>query len=246
MISKHLLASVLLWASALPVFSQAPSGTPTEIRLLAFSPDLELEEVFAQDPAAPPTTPSVKAAIRSGLNHEFTTLELTGRKIVLTKKPDRESMKRDGELVAEVTLPDGVKSAILLAIPPLKDSKVLCRILAINDSKRAFPPGSYHVTNLSPLKVRMILEDKNFDFNPGQTVLIEKPPFRPDHSIGMRTFAFKDNAWIQMAASIWSEPGQRRGVLILYPDVATGNVQLQAFDDVLPRAEKAVGAAAAP
>ncbi|MEO5917889.1 MAG: hypothetical protein ABIS50_26890 [Luteolibacter sp.] len=246
MISKHLLAAVLLWSSALPVFSQAPPGTRTEIRLLAFSPDLEMDEIFAQDPAAPPATASVKSAIKGGLNHEFNVFQLMGRKIVFTKKADRESMTREGELVAEVTLPEGVKSAILLAIPPSKDSKALCRILVINDSKRAFPPGSYHVTNLSPLKVRMILEDKNYDFNPSQTVLIEKPPFRPDHSIGMRTFAFKDNTWLQMAASIWSEPGLRRGVLILYPDVASGNVQLRAFDDVLPRAEKEDAAAAAP
>src|SRR6188768_3415132 len=103
MISKHLLAVVLLWSSALPVFSQAPPGTRAEIRLVAFSPDLELEEIFAQDPAAPPTTAAVKTEIKPGLNHEFNTLQLMGRKIVFTKKSDRDSMKRDGELVGEVT-----------------------------------------------------------------------------------------------------------------------------------------------
>jgi len=246
MIFKHLLAACLVWLSALPVFSQSSPGIRAEIRLVAFSPDLEMDGVFAQDPEAPPTTVGVKAAIRSGLNHEFTTVQLSGKRIVFTKKSDQASMTREGELVAEVTLADGVRSAILLALPPLKVSKSLCRMLVIDDSKRAFPAGSYHAINLSPLKVRMLLENKNFDFNPGQTVLIEKPPFRPDHSIGMRTYAFKDNAWLQMAASIWSEPGKRRSVLVLYPDLATGYVQLQAFDDVLPREEKVAATAAAP
>jgi hypothetical protein len=234
MISKYLLAGALLFTSALPVFSQAPA-TRAEIRLLAFSPDLELDDIYVQDPASAPTTASVKVSIRSGLNHEFNTLLLSGRKLVLTKKPDRGSVTREGELVGEVTLPDAVKSAILLAIPPLKDSKALCRILVINDSKRVFPAGSYHITNLSPLKVRLVLEDKNFDFNPGQTVLIEKPPYRPDHQIGMQAYAFKNNTWLQMASSIWSEPGDRRNVLVLYPDAATGNVQLRTFGDIPPR-----------
>lgn len=235
MILKTLLAGVLLGTSALPLLAQAPPPVRTELRLLAFSPDLEIEEVFAHDPAAPPAAAGVKTAIKGALNHEFASVPLIGRKIILTRKSDRESANRPGELVGEVTLPDGVKSAILLAIPAQKDSKASSRFLVINDAKRAFPAGSYHVTNLSPLKVRMILEDKNFDFNPTQTVLIDKPPYREDHQIGMRTFAFKDEAWVQMAASIWSEPGKRRSVLILYPDAATGYVQLRAFDDVMPR-----------
>lgn len=237
MIFKYLLTTILLWSSALLAFSQTPSATRVEVRLLAFSPDLELEDVYVQDPASSPTTPAVKVSIRSGLNHEFSVLQLSGRKLILTKKPDRGSMTREGELVAEVTLPDAVRSAILLAIPPAKDSKTLCRLLVINDSKRVFPAGSYHVTNLSPFKVRLVLEDKNFDFNPGQVVLIEKPPFRADHQIGMQAYAFKNNAWLQLASSIWSEPGQRRSVLVLYPDAATGTVQLQTFGDIAPRAE---------
>lgn len=234
---QQLLAVAMLWSSALPSFAEPAPTIHAEIRLLAFSSDFVMDEVFAQDPAATPTAASVKTSVRSGLNHEFTTLQLTGPKIVFTKKADRESMTREGELVGEVSMPDGVKSAILLLIPPAKESKALCRIMAINDSKRAFPAGSYFATNMSPLKVRMILQEKNFDFNPSQTMLIEHPPMNADHQIGMETFAFKDNAWLQMAASIWSDPGKRRTVLIFYPDVATGYVQLRAFDDVMPRTE---------
>lgn len=205
--------------------------------MLAFDRSMAMGDIYAQDPAAPPAAASTKTPVRNALNHEFTTLQLTGSKIVFTKKADRESMTREGELVAEVSLPEGVKSAILLLLPASKDSKALSRIMPINDSKRVFPAGSYYATNLSPLKVRMVLEEKNFDFSPAQTLLIANPPMREDYQIGMRTYAFKDNEWLQMASSIWSAPGKRRSVLILYPDAATGYVQLRAFDDVMPRAE---------
>ncbi len=232
---KQLFVAAFLCMSASPLFAQAP-GTRAEIRMLAFNNNLEQEEVYAQDPAAPATAASVKSPIKSYLNHEFSTLQLMGRKIIFTSKPDRASMTREGETIGEVTLPDGMNSAILLFFPKSNpQDKALCRIMPIGDSKRAFPAGSYHATNLSPLNVRIILEEKNYDFKPGQTMLIENPPVREDHQIGMQTIAFKDNKWIPMASSIWSPPGKRRNVLLIYPDPRTGNVDLRAYDDIEPR-----------
>lgn len=117
--------------------------------------------------------------------------------------------------------------------------------MTINDSKSAFPGGSFHVTNLSPLPVRMMLEQKNYDFKPGGTELVKDPPMREGNQIGMRTFVFKNNAWDAIATSLWPHPGRNRSVLVLFQSPTSGDVQLRAFDDSGPRTPE-TSAAAAP
>lgn len=243
MFSKTFLALVVLWPSVGQLAAQTPPGAKVEIRMLAFSPDLQKPEAYAHDPAADPTAVSVAAPIKTYLNHQFSNVQLKTRKITFTTKPDRASLTRDGELIGEVTLPDGANSAILLFLPGKPGDKARCQIMAINDSKKAFPAGSYHVTNLSPLPIRMMLEEKNFDFKPGAVMLIEDPPVREGRQTGMRTFAFKDNAWKAIATGLWPHPGNARGVLVLFQDPVTTDVQLRAFDDDPPREPQAATAA---
>ncbi|MEO7100117.1 MAG: hypothetical protein ABI162_12200 [Luteolibacter sp.] len=239
MIHKPLLAVAVLGAVINSLSAQAPPALRAEIRMLAFTPDLQHAESYVQDPAAEPTATSVAAPIKSYLNHEFSTVVQKSRKMVFTTKPDRASLTREGETIGEVTLPEGMESAILLFLPGKPGDKTLCKILAINDSKRAFPAGSYNATNLSPLPIRLMLEQKNFDFKPGGTLLIENPPVREGGQSGMRTFAFKDNVWKAIASSLWTPPGEGRRVLVLFQDPVSGDVQLRAFDDDPPRAPAA-------
>ncbi len=237
-------------AAVLSLFSfcQAAEEVPTirvELRMLAFAPSLQQKDAFAHDPAAEVGAASVAAPIKTYLNHEFSTLQLKSRKVVFTTKPDRESLTREADRIGEVTLPEGVSSAILLFLPANAGGKGTCQIMTINDAVKAFPAGSYHATNLSPLPVRLMLEQKAFEFKSGQTMLIENPPVRAGNQSGMRTFAFKNNAWAQIATSLWPHPGKGRGVLVFFANPATGEIQLKAFDDVPPRAPAEAGKAAA-
>jgi hypothetical protein len=229
------------------LMAQESSAVRAEVRLLAFSDAVKVKEVFAQDPAAPPDAPSVAVPVKTYLNHQFNPLELKSRKIVFTTKPDRASLTREGEVAGEVTLPDGGNSSILLFLPGKPGGKSMYQIMAVPDSKRAFPAGSFNITNLSPLPVRLMLEDKNFDFKPGQNHIVENPPVRPDGQSGMRAFAFKDEKWISISTGLWPSPGDARGLMILFLEPVSGNVQLQSFDDVPPRVPKpAVTTATAP
>jgi hypothetical protein len=238
MIRTTISLAAVLSAALLPLSAQNKPPVTVEIRMLAFSPELQLPEAFAQDPTAPEAAASVPAPIKSYLNHQFSTMTLTSRKIVFTTKPERASLKHDEELIGEVTLPDGVNSAILLFLPGKQGGKGRYQIMAINDSKRAFPAGSFYITNLSPLPVRLMLEQKNFDFKPGQTVLIEDPPVREGDMSGMRTFAFKDNAWAPVSTGLWPHPGTSRSLKVLFQNPTSGNIQMMAFDDVPPRAPR--------
>lgn len=217
-----------------------------ELRLLAFGPELPPTDCFAQDPAAPDTAVSVEAPIRTYLNHQFATVPLTSRRVVFTEKPDRASLTRDGETLIDATLPEGVRSAILLVVPGKAGDKAKFRAVIIDDSKKAFPAGSYHANNLSAIPIRLMLEKEVFDFPAGKVQLIEKPPFHEGNMSSMRTFAFQDNAWKPVSTGLWARPVETRGVLMFYQDPAAGNVQLRAYDDIAPREPVEKGATATP
>ena len=223
-----------LTAMLLPLAAQQPT-LRVELRLLAFQSDQAADEVYLHDPAAPAATAAVKVAIKSYLNHEFASVALTGRRLVLTTKPDGGSAGRAAELLGETVLPEGMRSAILLFLPAPADSKAHSHILVIDDSKRAFPAGSFRVDNLSPQPVRIVLEEKTYNFKPGEIQLITDPPVRAGKQSGMKAFAFHDNAWQRIGSGIWPHPGKNRVVQVLFENTDTHQVQLRAYDDVPPR-----------
>lgn len=231
-------SSLLLLASALTATlgAQEKAATPPlELRLLAFNSSHGITEAHAHDPAKP-GGPSVPTPVKTYLNHEFVTVPATGRSLAFTTKPDPASLTRPGELLGEVTLPAGTRSAILLFLPTAPTSKARFKILPIDDSPKGFPVGSFQIFNLSQEAVRLQLESKNFDFKPGQSSLIEDPPVGENHHCAMRAFAFHKNKWQRVATSLWPPPGEARVLQILFQHPQTGQVQLRGFDDVPPRA----------
>ncbi len=238
MIPKSLSLPLALLLCTHPLVAQEAPPVRAEIRLLAFSTDIQQKDVFIQDPAALPETASTPGNIKTYLNHEFVPVVLKSRKISFTTKPDRASLTREGELVGEVTLPVGAESSILLFLPGKPGEKTLYRIMPIADSKKAFPAGSFNITNLSPMPMRLLLEKTNFEFTPGQTKLVENPPVRAGGVCGMRASVFRENRWDEISTSLWPHPGNARALMIMYLDTASGNVQLKGYDDVPPRAPK--------
>lgn len=234
---KRLLLSLACLACMLSNFltaQQAPT-LDLEIRTLAFTPDLQQKSAFAHDPAAADSAVATATPIKSYLNHEFAAISLTSRKLIFTTKADRASLNNMADILGEFTIPEGIKSAILVFLPAKQGSKHRYQIMAIHDSKQAFPSGSIHITNLSPHPIRMILEKKNFEFKPGQTQVIQDPPVRDGDMTGMRTFVFREQAWTPVATGLWPHPGQARGLKILFQNPSSGSIQLRAFDDVPPR-----------
>lgn len=230
-------AFAVLASSIVSLSAQDSAPGKVEIRMLAFSSAQQKKEAFAHDPLADPTAAAVPAPIKTYLNHQFSTVILKSRKIVFTTKIGRDSMKTPEDVIGEVTLPSGANSAILLFLPG-KD-KNSAQIMAIDDSKRAFPAGSFHATNLSPFPIKLMLEEKQFDFKPGQAQLIQDPPTGDTGQTAMRTFSFKNNAWGPVATSLWPHPGDARSVLIFYQNPSAGEVQLRSFADVPPRTPQA-------
>ena len=234
--ARPLAVTACLAGALLPLAAKPGNSSNVEIRLLAFQTDFATAEAYAQDPDAPAETASIKTPIKTYLNHEFATVAPTARRLVFTTKPDRASLTREGEVLGAVTLPEGLRSTILLFLPPKTGSKASSQIMTIDDSKKAFPAGSFRVSNLSPQPVRIVLEDKTYEFKPGTIEFIKDPPVRAGNQSGMMAYTFHNNDWQRIGSGIWPHPGRGRVVQILFFNPLSDQVQLRAFDDVAPRA----------
>ena len=229
---------ICLWlasACLLSAQSAAPEPTPLRLRLLAFQPSQATDEVFLHDPAATEPANGVQLPLKSYLNHESVPAILKSRKLVLTKAADPASLKNPEQWIAEATLPEGLRSAVLLCLPEAAGAKTPFRVLVVNDSKKAFPAGSFRVTNLSPSQVRIELEKRPWVIQPGATKLITDPPVRDGNLCGMRAYVLENQNWHRIASGIWPHPGKGRVIQLLYYHPVAKRVQLRAFDDVPPR-----------
>ena len=222
------------------LYSQEAAGVTIRLRLLAFGSEQQLEKVFIHDPSGPLDAPALSSEIKSYLNHESITINCKGAKLAVTLQAERKSIADPQTLVAEVTLPAKVRSAILLFLPGKAGDRARSRVMLINDNVDLFPAGSYMVTNLSPQLVRLELEKKPFEFKPSSSSLIVDPPVRSNRHSGMRAFAFCNNEWLPIASGLWPHPGKARSLLVLFPNPTTGTVNLRAFGDVPPRAPVAL------
>ncbi len=233
MTRPKLFTAILALALAAPAFAQEPAIN-ARLRLLAFAGDMENPEIFIHDPAAPPEAAPVKAEIKSYLNSDAAVVPLKSRKIMFSLANTRDSLTKEGQLLGEVTLPAGGDSSIILFLPNKPGAKAKYLAMAVPDSIQAFPPGSFHVTNLSPFPVRLELEKKPFDFKPGQSSILKELPSKSNSEMGMRCYALIENAWKEVSSSIWNHPGKSRSFMILFQDPSSGGVRLRSFDDVKP------------
>ncbi|MFM2242983.1 MAG: hypothetical protein RLZ97_1838, partial [Verrucomicrobiota bacterium] len=209
----RMFSSIPVLLAALLVISPvaAQQGKPARevrLRLLAFEPRLQMPEVFLHDPAAENGV-AVKAGIRTYLNHQFVMMPLVGDKLVVTDKEARESLAAGEPRVGEAFLPPEVRSAILLLLPGEEGAAEKGRFLVVPDLEKDFPAGSFHVSNFSPSQVRILLEKKTYSFKPGGQRIIEDPPAKENHQIGMRTFTLEGETWRQIANGLWTHPGKR-------------------------------------
>ena len=211
------------------------AGGSVRVRLLSFSAAFSVPEAYIFDPAGKPDAVPTKAMIKEYLNHESQTVTLAGRKIAVSSSKDRASLARPDQLLGEVTLPEGAQSVILLFLPSPEVGKSKYKILAINDDTRAFPPGSFHISNFSPQPVRITLEKETFDFKPGDTKVVTDPPAGKNHLYDMSAKTFKNDEWQRVASGVWPNPGRGRVLQIIHINPVSGQIQLRGFDDVPPR-----------
>lgn len=223
---RSLVAAVaaLLGALASPL-----AGQEFQIRGLSLESGLPAPEVYVHHADGAPDAGVIQ--VKSFLNHEFDTLKLKGRKVVLTTKPGAASAKDPELLVGTCELPAKGGSAILLFLPE-KPGSPACKLVVLEDGKKAFPPGSIKVANLSSLPVRIELQQKPFDFKAGEIRNIEDMPVDDSQNAGMRGTCEVDGKWELFSSGKWPHPGSKRVLQVLVDNPTTKLVDIRGVRDV--------------
>ncbi|MBN8456330.1 MAG: hypothetical protein J0M04_00595 [Verrucomicrobia bacterium] len=159
------------------------------------------------------------------LNHEFDTLPLTTGKLEFSSDTDPASR------IGACDLPAGIKSVILVFVPEVP-GKPACKVIAVDDSPKAFPYGSVNILNLTSLPVRIELEKKSFDFKAGEIRVIPNPPAGPNGASAMKAARKIDGKWENFSSGAWPHPGPKRVLQILTEDPASKQTEVRGIRDV--------------
>jgi hypothetical protein len=212
----------------------APQDAPgLKIRSLAFQLDTPPAEVFAHDPALGGKVPGAKIDMKSYLNHEFNLQPSQPESLIFTKSADFASTKDAANVIAKTKVPAHLKSGIFMFLPGSgKAGDTPFRVLVVEDSKQAFPPGSFKVMNLSPHRVRIELETQKFPFASGETKVIEDPPVGANNASGMKAFSLINGQETRIASTMWPHPGTKRSLQVLFLNPKTQQVEIRGIRDV--------------
>lgn len=228
--------SVLLLLAALGAATPWAAAREVSLRLLAFDAATARPGGMAHDPSAKQALPAVAAPIKDYLNHEAVRIQLTGVEVLFSKSGDPAEAAKPDQRIASATLPATGSQFLILFLPGADGT---ARTLVVDDSTRAFPPGSYQIFNLSRQPVRLVLENKPFEFAPGKSGVIQDPPVQENQHSAMYAFSQVDSKWQRIGSGLWPHPGTRRSLQVFYDHPGTGRTQLKGFRDVAPPAPPA-------
>ncbi|MCU0780846.1 MAG: hypothetical protein MUF04_07065 [Akkermansiaceae bacterium] len=219
------LASILACAALAGPLAAAPAPTiPVAIHCFRYAPNLETVH------------------LRSGADTyqlvELSTANIVGPNPGLVDNGaitlHREEKGADGKttwpLVARVTLPAECPRALVLLMPGAPDDKLPYRGLAMAHTSRDFPLGSMKFVNLSVYAVRgAVGQDKVFI--PSGKVETFRPTGEPGDSLPVLFEYQRDDRWQRMTATRWALRDDRRQLICIYEDPATGRMNLRSIPD---------------
>lgn len=229
--------ALLFLALALPLAAQdAQPARLLKMRCLTFQVDGAVPELYAHSVLAREEPIGIPVRTRSYLNHETETLTMEGENIVFTTDSDRASIKDPGKVLAQVRVPATVRSVILMFLPGgTQDGGPKFRILPIDDSTGAFPRGSLKVINLSPVPIRLMLEDQRFDIRNGASQVIDDPPVNDRNASAMRAFIQEEGQWKRVGAGIWPHPGKKRVLQVAFLNPVSKQIEVRGIRDIAVR-----------
>lgn len=213
------------------------------LRLLAFDGSKVPQESYFFDPAAPEPAAGLPAPVKNYLNHERLNLNLFGNDMVFSSSLKVADARNADLQLGKVTLPT-TSSEFLLVFLPGEGTKY--HVMAVDDSVKGFPLGGYRVLNLSRFPIKLTLEDKPYDFKPGQGSVITDPPLQANNHSAMYAFSQVDGKWQRIGSGLWPSPGKKRSIQIFFDNPTSGNTELRGFKDISPPIPKPAAQAVAP
>lgn len=226
----RLLLSSFLFTSLLSA-QQAPqpAGRSVTLRLVSFYSESANAELHAHDSKNPAKPIGVKTPLKNYLNHEVVDLILLGSELSFT---NASAAPKAEEILGSVTLPASGSRFLLMFFPAAEKGKF--QIMAVEDSLKAFPLGSFRVFNLSRSNIRLTLEKTNYDFKPGSSQVISDPPVQENMHSAMYAHAQVADQWQRIGSGLWPHPGKKRDLEFFFENPQTKQIELRGFRDISP------------
>lgn len=209
--------------------SAAPGGEKIHVRGVSLQRGYPGVEVFAHSGGR--SGEVSKVAVKSFLNAEGDPVAVSTGSLVFTRKRDRSSVSEAAEVLGRVEVPGGLKSGVLLFRAGAEGEEGA--VFLIDDSSRSFPVGSFKLVNLSSESLRIELEGKPYDCEPGAATLIVDPPVRANSTSGMKAYRKDGDKWVMFSSTIWTHPGKRRVLQVAVEDPRSKRIQLKGVRDVV-------------
>ncbi len=227
------LTCFFLLALTSMVHAQGEGGGARSVylRLLSFDTQAAPDKSFAFDPKAADGTVGVEAPIKNYLNHEGTTVSLTGNSLVFSSSDKVADLKKEEFQLASVNLPAKGQAFILIFLPVGKGK---FKVLPLSDSVKDFPLGSFQMIGLSRFPIKVALENKPYEIKPGGITLVEDAPMAANGHSSMIAFAMQNGKWERISSGLWPDPGEKRVLEIFFDNPLTQRTELKGFRDISP------------
>ncbi len=134
---------------------------------------------------------------------------------------------------ANVTIPPGVKAAILLFVSmPKAANSMPWRVFVIEDSDKNFPDGGAFVANFHNQDIRFIIGENKLMLKPGGFHGVARPAQRDDFNMAQVAFQFQQGeTWRDASESMMRFLPGTRYLMVTYVDPASGRPRITTFQD---------------
>ena len=185
-------STLLLLLSTLLPLSVQDEPREIEVRTLAFNYSAKMKNLsLAGDPRG---DSQIEVELLKYTNSTQQPLTLVGDEL-LVGEPSAE-----GFASWESVSIDKALQEVLLVFFPVEDPKKPYHIVAVDDSEKSFPLGSFLLANMSPHALRFVIGDSRYEVKKGEFQLIsELKNVKSNEQVPYYAYVQKDNDWKRLS-----------------------------------------------
>ena len=194
MISKFALTILTFLGLSLAVHAQDKEApVPVQIRAVLHDPVQPTAELFYTDKTGAVTRLNFRP---QDLTEPLSMLPVNGS-LVLYDKAAIDPKNPAASLAASVILPPNLKRAVVIVLPAPVGEKPAYRMLVIDDSAKAFPPGESRVLPLVKVETAIQAGEHRLPIHPGKITNVPPVTKRDEFNMAQTNFYYQQGeAWV--------------------------------------------------
>jgi hypothetical protein len=194
MISKFALTILTFLGLSLAVHAQEKeTPVPVQIRAVLHDPVQPTAELFYTDKTGAVTRLNFRP---QDLTEPLSMLPVNGS-LVLYDKAAIDPKNPAASLAASVILPPEIKRAMVIVLPAPAGGKPAYRMLVIDDSAKAFPPGESRILPLVKVETAIQAGEHRLSIQPGKITNVPPVTKRDEFNMAQTNFYYQQGeAWV--------------------------------------------------